>query len=159
MRSGILRDHDVMNRLALARTISEGMAAGSEETVVHGVAAVCDPLGGLYLPEHGMLVVSDLHLEKGAAFARRGMMLPPYDTIATLNILAAVIRGNEAESLRRIEEFDCTSLSHRCSFPVLFILPAAPLGQHTPGTQVVGERSLRLIDIVRSLALAAPRMS
>lgn len=81
-----------MHRLGLAaRTATTAQAAGTEETVVHGVAAVCDPLGGLYLPELGMLVVSDLHLEKGAAFARRGMMLPPYDTIATLNILAAVI--------------------------------------------------------------------
>jgi uncharacterized protein len=82
-----------MHRLGLAaRTVlTNGTAAGTEEILVHGVAAVCDPLGGLYLPETGMLVVSDLHLEKGAAFARRGMMLPPYDTIATLNILSAVI--------------------------------------------------------------------
>ncbi|WP_137129787.1 ligase-associated DNA damage response endonuclease PdeM [Rhizobium sp. FY34] len=61
------------------------------EIAINGVAALCDPLGGLYLPDHGILVVSDLHLEKGAAFARRGMMLPPYDTLATLNILTAVI--------------------------------------------------------------------
>ncbi|WP_245505052.1 MULTISPECIES: ligase-associated DNA damage response endonuclease PdeM [unclassified Neorhizobium] len=66
-------------------------ASGAEEIIVNGVLAVCDPLGGLYLPETGTLVVSDLHLEKGAAFARRGMMLPPYDTVATLNILSAVI--------------------------------------------------------------------
>ena len=83
----------MMHRLALAaRTATmTGKAAGAEEIVVNGEVAVCDPLGSLYLPESGMLVVSDLHLEKGAAFARRGMMLPPYDTIATLNILAAVI--------------------------------------------------------------------
>lgn len=88
----LLKDLELMHRLALARTISGGMAAtGAEEIVVNGVLAVCDPLGGLYLPETGTLVVSDLHLEKGAAFARRGMMLPPYDTVATLNILAAVI--------------------------------------------------------------------
>jgi DNA ligase-associated metallophosphoesterase len=81
-----------MHRLGLAaRTIVTGQAAGTEEILVHGVAAVCDPLGGLYLPETGMLIVSDLHLEKGAAFARRGMMLPPYDTLATLNILSAAI--------------------------------------------------------------------
>jgi DNA ligase-associated metallophosphoesterase len=92
MRYAGLEDVELMHRLALARTISGGMAAtGAEEIVVNGVLAVCDPLGGLYLPETGTLVVSDLHLEKGAAFARRGMMLPPYDTIATLNILSAVI--------------------------------------------------------------------
>ncbi|MCQ1852797.1 ligase-associated DNA damage response endonuclease PdeM [Neorhizobium galegae] len=92
MRHAGLEDIELMHRLALARTITGGPAAtGAEEIVVNGVLAVCDPLGGLYLPETGMLVVSDLHLEKGAAFARRGMMLPPYDTIATLNILSAVI--------------------------------------------------------------------
>jgi uncharacterized protein len=81
-----------MHRIGLAaQTKIAGRSAGTEEILVHGVAAVCDPLGGLYLPETGMLVVSDLHLEKGAAFARRGMMLPPYDTLATLNILSAVI--------------------------------------------------------------------
>lgn len=92
MRYAGLEDIELMHRLALARTISGGPAAtGAEEIVVNGVLAVCDPLGGLYLPETGVLVVSDLHLEKGAAFARRGMMLPPYDTVATLNILSAVI--------------------------------------------------------------------
>ncbi|KGD86375.1 metallophosphatase [Rhizobium sp. YS-1r] len=82
-----------MHRLGLAArsTSMTGAASGAEEIVVNGVVAVCDPLGSLYLPETGMLVVSDLHLEKGAAFARRGMLLPPYDTIATLNILAAVV--------------------------------------------------------------------
>lgn len=80
-----------MNRMGLARTDAADSASAAVEIVLHGATAVCDPLGALYLPESGMLVVSDLHLEKGAAFARRGMMLPPYDTIATLNILSAVI--------------------------------------------------------------------
>ena len=30
------------------------------------------------------LLVADLHLEKGSAFAARGVLLPPYDTRATL---------------------------------------------------------------------------
>ncbi len=58
---------------------------------VAGAEAVCDPLGALYLPDVRTLVVSDLHLEKGAAFARRGMMLPPYDTAATLALLEAAV--------------------------------------------------------------------
>lgn len=80
-----------MNRLALAMNSDATALAPGVEIAVNGVAAVCDPLGGLYLPDAGALVVSDLHLEKGAAFARRGMLLPPYDTLATLRILAAVI--------------------------------------------------------------------
>lgn len=58
---------------------------------INGVSAICDPSGGLYLPDHRLLVVSDLHLEKGAAFARRGQMLPPYDTLETLKVLSALI--------------------------------------------------------------------
>jgi DNA ligase-associated metallophosphoesterase len=58
---------------------------------VAGDAAVCDASGALYFPELGLLVVSDLHLEKGSSFARRGALMPPYDTAATLRILDAVI--------------------------------------------------------------------
>ncbi|GAB5462777.1 ligase-associated DNA damage response endonuclease PdeM [Hoeflea alexandrii] len=61
------------------------------ELSVNGTAVVCDRMGVLWLPGSATLVVSDLHLEKGAAFARRGMMLPPYDTAATLSRLGAAI--------------------------------------------------------------------
>lgn len=47
--------------------------------------------GVLWWPEEHTLVVSDLHLEKGSSFARRGVMLPPYDTAATLEKLATVM--------------------------------------------------------------------
>jgi DNA ligase-associated metallophosphoesterase len=52
---------------------------------------VLDPAGALWLQESRTLVVADLHLEKASSFARRGMMLPPYDTGATLAHLAQVI--------------------------------------------------------------------
>ena len=42
------------------------------------------PEGALWIADAKTLVVSDLHLEKGSAFAVRGQMLPPYDTHATL---------------------------------------------------------------------------
>ncbi|NRP71783.1 hypothetical protein ILFOPFJJ_02673 [Ensifer psoraleae] len=80
-----------MHRLVHAISPSSGTALLQARTAINGVAGICDPLGGLYLPETGTLVVSDLHLEKGSAFARRGMMLPPYDTLATLRVLEAVI--------------------------------------------------------------------
>jgi DNA ligase-associated metallophosphoesterase len=38
-----------------------------------------------------MLIVADLHLEKGSSYARRGVMLPPYDTATTLTRLTALI--------------------------------------------------------------------
>ncbi|MBD8553573.1 ligase-associated DNA damage response endonuclease PdeM [Rhizobium sp. CFBP 8762] len=80
-----------MNRLALAASAIPASDTHAARTVVHGVSVVCDPFGALYMPAHETLVVSDLHLEKGSAFARRGMMLPPYDTLATLRILEHVI--------------------------------------------------------------------
>jgi uncharacterized protein len=58
---------------------------------VAGVAFEGDPAGALYWPEQGLLAVADLHLEKGSSFAARGVLLPPYDTAATLARLARLI--------------------------------------------------------------------
>ncbi|SKA34891.1 ligase-associated DNA damage response endonuclease PdeM [Consotaella salsifontis] len=58
---------------------------------LNGVEVACDPAGILVVPSERTLVVSDLHLEKGAAFARRGMFLPPYDTAMTLATLSQAI--------------------------------------------------------------------
>ena len=50
-----------------------------------GEALSLDRSGALWLPQHRTLVVSDLHLEKGSAYAARsGQFLPPYDTRETL---------------------------------------------------------------------------
>lgn len=56
-----------------------------------GVTFAADLSGALLWESERLLVVSDLHLEKGSSFARRGTLLPPFDTAATLNRLAAVI--------------------------------------------------------------------
>ncbi len=58
---------------------------------VAGTELLADPSGALYWPDEGVLIVADLHLEKGSAFARRGTLLPPYDTAATLARLAVLI--------------------------------------------------------------------
>jgi uncharacterized protein len=50
-----------------------------------------DPAGALYLPGERLLVVADLHFEKGSAFAERGVLLPPYDTRATLSALSLLV--------------------------------------------------------------------
>jgi uncharacterized protein len=59
--------------------------------VIAGAALVADPAGALYWPDERLLAVADLHLEKGSAFATRGVLLPPYDTTATLARLAKLI--------------------------------------------------------------------
>jgi DNA ligase-associated metallophosphoesterase len=56
-----------------------------------GVTLVADPAGAIYWPDEKLLAVADLHLEKGSAFAARGVLLPPYDTATTLARLARLI--------------------------------------------------------------------
>ena len=51
-----------------------------------------DPMGALFWPDQRLLAVSDLHLEKGSSFARRGMLLPPWDTHATIDRLTLLLR-------------------------------------------------------------------
>ena len=56
-----------------------------------GESAICDWRGALFFPDLGLLAVSDLHLEKGSSAARRGSLVPPYDTAATLARLKSAI--------------------------------------------------------------------
>lgn len=56
-----------------------------------GETLLADASGALLWPAEGVLAVADLHFEKGSAFAARGRLLPPYDTRATLDRLAALI--------------------------------------------------------------------
>lgn len=58
---------------------------------VGAVEFLADLSGALFWEQERLLVVSDLHLEKGSSFATRGVLLPPYDTVATLSRLAAVV--------------------------------------------------------------------
>jgi DNA ligase-associated metallophosphoesterase len=62
--------------------------SGAREISVAGVTLIADLTGALYWPDQLLLVVSDLHLEKGSSFASRGVLLPPYDTASTLDRLA-----------------------------------------------------------------------
>jgi DNA ligase-associated metallophosphoesterase len=62
---------------------------------VSGVTLLADLSGALFWEQQSLLVVSDLHLEKGSSFAARGVLLPPYDTAATLSRLAAVIARHD----------------------------------------------------------------
>ncbi|HEY0185192.1 MAG TPA: ligase-associated DNA damage response endonuclease PdeM [Rhodopila sp.] len=57
-----------------------------------GERLMLDPMGGLFWPAQRLLAVSDLHLEKGSSFARKGMLLPPWDTHATIDRLTLLLR-------------------------------------------------------------------
>ena len=59
---------------------------GGEAFEVAGQAA-------LYWRTQDALLVSDLHLEKASAFALVGQMLPPYDSVSTLEEIATLCRA------------------------------------------------------------------
>jgi uncharacterized protein len=73
--------------------------AGEDDTMTAlallGETLHLDHAGALWWASERTLVVADMHLEKGSAFAARGQMLPPYDsamTLARLNRLVARLR-------------------------------------------------------------------
>ena len=56
---------------------------------LNGTHCLALPSGALLVPSEDLLCVSDLHLAKSERMARRrGLMLPPYETRATLDRLA-----------------------------------------------------------------------
>lgn len=57
------------------------------------------PQGALFWPARRALLVADLHLEKGSWFAGRGQMLPPYDSMATLADLTALVAATGAQEM------------------------------------------------------------
>jgi DNA ligase-associated metallophosphoesterase len=54
-----------------------------------------DEAGALWWPGERTLVFADLHFEKGSSYARRGQMLPPYDTRTTLKRIAMLMARHE----------------------------------------------------------------
>jgi uncharacterized protein len=67
-------------------------AQGGSSTIrIADVGLHADPAGVLFWPDEAVLIVADLHLEKGSSFAARGTLLPPYDTATTLGRLARLV--------------------------------------------------------------------
>jgi DNA ligase-associated metallophosphoesterase len=58
-----------------------------------GEKFMLDGAGVIYWPRLSMLVVSDIHFEKGSYFARRGQPLPLHDTRDTLERLEKLIES------------------------------------------------------------------
>jgi hypothetical protein len=66
---------------------------------LNGVSLQADPAGALWWPEQRLLAVADLHLEKASSLARRGHLLPPYDSRATLARLSALVQRHQPRRL------------------------------------------------------------
>ena len=61
------------------------------QIVVNAERLLLDPQGAAWWPAHSTLIISDIHFEKGSAYARFGVHLPPYDTHASLNRIVALV--------------------------------------------------------------------
>jgi DNA ligase-associated metallophosphoesterase len=66
---------------------------------LNGAELLADLSGAVAWPARRLLAVADLHLEKGSAFASRGRLLPPYDTVATLARLETCIEAHQPETV------------------------------------------------------------
>jgi uncharacterized protein len=76
-----------------------GPAVRAATVTIAGVTLIADLSGAFVWESERLLVVSDLHLEKGSSFATRGVLLPPYDTVATLSRLSAVIARHDPRTV------------------------------------------------------------
>ena len=123
---------------------------------IAGERLMLDPSGALHWPAQRMLVVADLHFEKGSSAATKGALLPPFDTRETLVLLAHLIRKygprivvclgdsfHDAKGASRLQPPDLARLTHLCTeTPFIWVLgnhdPVAPDG--LPGTTMSEHR-------------------
>lgn len=102
-----------------------------------GAALIFDPSGALFLPDYATLVVSDLHLEKGSSFARRGQLLPPYDTAATLDMLAMIIQRYQPKTVISLgDSFHDVRASER--LPALYAIRLKSMIEHREWFWIAG---------------------
>jgi uncharacterized protein len=120
---------------------NEGSPARLVTVVIAGVTLVADLSGALFWEEERLLIVSDLHLEKGSSFAMRGVLLPPYDTIATLGRLGALLARHDPRTVIALgDSFHDRRAHERLSTPNRDVLAAFQLrrdwiwisGNHDP---------------------------
>ena len=66
-------------------------------------------VGRLWIEAQRTLICADLHLEKGSAYARRGQLLPPYDTRETLRRLMLDAAATQPEPGSSSSATPCTT--------------------------------------------------
>jgi DNA ligase-associated metallophosphoesterase len=103
------------------------------------------PEGALFWPSRRALLIADLHLEKASWFARLGQMLPPYDSVATLTDLTALVDSTGAGEIWCLgdsfhDRFGCERLPERAR-EMLTALTAA-----TRWTWITGNHDSGLLD-------------
>jgi uncharacterized protein len=103
---------------AAAQSSGDDQIVRASTVTIADVVLLADLSGALFWEEPRLLVVSDLHLEKGSSFAARGVLLPPYDTVATLSRLAVVIARHDPRMVIALgDSFHGRNAHHRLSQP------------------------------------------
>lgn len=74
-------------------------ACGGCRLEVNGAPVVARASGALWIEAERTLAAGDLHFEKGSAYGARGQLLPPYDTMATLERLEAEVSALRPERI------------------------------------------------------------
>lgn len=101
------------------------------------------PSGALFWPERRWLIVADLHLGKSERMARRGgALLPPYETLATVDRLGAEVEATDPDAVVSLGDgFDDDAAGHELPDDVCHALQAMAQGRrwiwisgnHDPG--------------------------
>ncbi len=60
---------------------------------------VLDASGAAWWPQQATLVFADIHFEKGSSYARRGALLPPYDTRTALRRMGEVVARRQPKRI------------------------------------------------------------
>ncbi|MEM9233899.1 MAG: ligase-associated DNA damage response endonuclease PdeM, partial [Pseudomonadota bacterium] len=114
---------------------------GATRWKLRDTEVLLDPSGAMFVPSASLLVVSDLHFEKGSHYAAAGQFLPPYDTRTTLKSVGAAIAAyrpktvlslgdtfHDVSAERRMTPEDHRALRARCTAcEWIFVL-----GNHDP---------------------------
>ena len=124
------------------------------------------PSGALYWHAQRTLLVADLHLEKMSSFARRGQMLPPYETGLTLARLEADLRRTGAERLVSLgdsfhRDEGTTTLTDADRARLDSMTDMAEWlwlsGNHDPRPHALGGRCLPLVELAGLTLTHEPR--
>ncbi|WEK03320.1 MAG: ligase-associated DNA damage response endonuclease PdeM [Candidatus Devosia phytovorans] len=124
------------------------------------------PSGGLYWHAQQTLLVADLHFEKMASFARRGQMLPPYDTGMTLARLESDLRRTGArrlvslgDSFHRVDASSLLTNSDRMRLDaVTDALDCIWLsGNHDPAPHAIGGTCLPELELAGLMLTHEPK--
>lgn len=84
--------------IALAPRV-RNLGTGPVEIWLAGTPAHLHAAGFALLPDAQLMIVADLHLEKASHFASSGQMLPPYDSLMTLEALDAAVQREEPRAV------------------------------------------------------------